>query len=343
MTGPSQADPARRREAVSILSAVGNGQASVTPRPGESAYGPTGRSAWLDVDWREHLRWVRVDDRWVNVVDIGSGPAMVFLHGLAGCWQNWLETIPEFARDHRVIALDLPGFGESQMPASPISMPGYASMLDELFVTLGVDSATLVGSSMGGFVAAEFAIRYRAQVERLCLASPAGLSMEHMRNERNRGARARVENWLFFGMGWLAGRDDRVVRRARARRALVMLVAAYPERLSSTLTVEQVRGAGRPGFKDALDAMTGYPLRDRLGEIACPTLIVWGELDRLVPLRDASEFEWLIPGARRIEYADTGHLVMLERPARFNDDLRAFLDQAPASPSPWSSPRAATR
>jgi pimeloyl-ACP methyl ester carboxylesterase len=293
----------------------------------------------MDVDWREHLRWVRVDGRWVNVVDIGSGPVLVFLHGLAGCWQNWLETIPEFARDHRVIALDLPGFGASPMPAQPISMPGYARLLDELFVTLGVDSATLVGSSMGGFVACEFAIRYAAQVERLCLASPAGLSMEHMRNERNQGLRARLENVLFFGTGWLASKSDRVVRSERLRRALLMLVAAYPERLSPQLVIEQVRGAGKPGFNDALDAMTGYPLRDRLGEIGVPTLVVWGELDRLVPVADAGEFEWLIPNARKVVYEDTGHLVMLERADRFNADLRTFLGERPGRRTPWSGTR----
>ncbi|MDX6678266.1 MAG: hypothetical protein QOE31_2318 [Solirubrobacteraceae bacterium] len=321
---------------------VATGQASAAQSAATEAYGPVGRSAWMDVDWREHLRWVLIDGSAVNVVDIGSGPVVVFLHGLAGCWQNWLETIPEFARDHRVIALDLPGFGASPMPAQPISMPGYARMLDELFVTLGVDSATLVGSSMGGFVAAEFAIRYRAQVQRLCLTSPAGLSMEHMRNERNQGLRARIENVLFFGTGWLAARSDRVVRSERLRRALLMLVAAYPERLPSRLVVEQARGAGKPGFNDALDAMTGYPIRDRLGEIACPALIVWGELDRLVPLRDAAEFEWLIGQARKLVYADTGHLVMLERPARFNADLRAFLDEQPGTQAPWPDLRTAT-
>jgi len=308
-------------------------------RPEQQPYGPVGRSQWMDVDWREHLRWVRVDGRWVNVVDIGSGSVIVFLHGLAGCWQNWLENIPELARDHRVIAIDLPGFGASPMPAEPISMPGYARVLDELFVTLGVDSATLVGSSMGGFVACEFAIRYRAQVQRLCLTSPAGLSMEHMRNERNQGARARLENHLFFGTGWLASKSDRVVRSERLRRALLMLVAAYPERLPTRLISELARGAGKPGFRDALEAMTGYPLRDRLGEIACPALIVWGELDRLVPLCDAGEFEWLIPNARKIVYGDTGHLVMLERPARFNADLRAFLDEGPGEEKPWPALR----
>jgi len=294
----------------------------------------------MDVDWREHLRWVKVDGRPVNVVDIGEGPVVVFLHGLAGCWQNWLETIPDIARDHRVIAVDLPGFGASPMPTEPISMPGYARMLDELFVLLGVDCATLVGSSMGGFVAAEFAIRYRAQAQRLCLTSPAGLSMEHMRNERNQGARAQIENLLFFGTGWLASKSEHVVRSERLRRALLMLVAAHPERLPSALVAEQARGAGKPGFNDALDAMTGYPIRDRLGEIACPALIVWGELDRLVPLRDAAEFEWLIPDARKIVYGETGHLVMLERPARFNADLRAFLQEpAPPAGSSWPSPR----
>jgi pimeloyl-ACP methyl ester carboxylesterase len=286
----------------------------------------------MEVDWREHLRWVQADGTPLNVVDIGSGPVVVFLHGLAGCWQNWLESIPELARDHRVVALDLPGFGASPMPASAISMPGYARMLDELFVTLGIDSATLVGSSMGGFVAAEFAVRYGAQVERLCLASPAGLSMEHMRNERNRGLRARIENYLFFGTYWAASKSDRVVRRERLRRALLLLLAAHPERLSSALVAEQAHGAGKPGFADALDAMTGYPIRDHLGEIACPTLVVWGELDRLVPLRDAAEFEWLIPDARKIVYEDTGHLVMLERPARFNADLRAFLEEPAGRP-----------
>jgi pimeloyl-ACP methyl ester carboxylesterase len=300
------------------------------------ARGPGEPSGWMDVDWRERLRWVTVNGTPVNVVDVGEGPPVVFIHGLAGCWQNWLESIPAVARDHRVVALDLPGFGASPMPSGPITMPGYTRMLDELFVLLGIDSATLVGSSMGGFVAAEFAIRYGAQVNRLCLVSPAGLSMEHMRNERNRGVRARIENALFFGTYRAAGYSDRIVRRERLRRALLLLLAAHPERLPSALVAEQAHGAGKPGFSEALEAMTGYPIRDRLGEVACPTLVVWGELDRLVPVRDAAEFEWLIPDARKIVYEDTGHLVMLERADRFNADLRAFLEAQPAVRQPWA-------
>src|SRR5262249_32855791 len=85
----------------------------VEPRP--SRYGPDRRSPWLDVDWREHQRWIDVAGAPVNVIDIGEGPAIVFIHGLSGAWVNWLENIPHFAREHRVIAMDLPGFGHSPM------------------------------------------------------------------------------------------------------------------------------------------------------------------------------------------------------------------------------------
>jgi alpha/beta hydrolase family protein len=87
------------------------------------AYGPAGRSAWMDVDWREHQRFVRMDGRALNVIELGEGePAMVFVHGLSGSWQNWLENLPHFAARHRVLAFDLPGFGASEMPREKISM-----------------------------------------------------------------------------------------------------------------------------------------------------------------------------------------------------------------------------
>jgi pimeloyl-ACP methyl ester carboxylesterase len=294
---------------------------------------------WMDVDWHRHLRWVRVQGRLVNVLDIGEGPAIVLLHGLAGCWQNWLETIPALARDHRVIAIDFPGFGQSEMPSEPISIPGYTRMLDELFAALQIATATIVGNSMGGVVASDMAIRFPHRVERLVLVAAAGLSMEHMLNERNRGLRARIENFLFFGLGHLAERTDIVVRSPRLRRGLLLLVVAHPERLPGRLVLEQVNGAGKPGFRSALDAMARYPIRDRLGEIDLPTLVVWGELDRLVPLRDADEFAWLISGARKIVYEDTGHMVMLERPERFNADLRGFSEEPVGILDSWQDAR----
>ena len=93
-------------------------------------------------------------------------------------------------------------------------------------------------------------------------------------------------------------------------------------------------GSGKPGFSDALEAMCRYPLRDRLEKIGCPTLIVWGDKDILVPVKDAAIFEELIPDSRKIIYKDTGHVSMMERPARFNSDVKAFLDEAPGEQQP---------
>ncbi|CAA9470393.1 MAG: alpha/beta hydrolase fold [uncultured Solirubrobacteraceae bacterium] len=295
----------------------------------------------MDINWREHLRWVRVQDRWMNVVDMGEGPPLIFIHGLSGCWQNWLEQIPHFARDHRVIAVDLPGFGQSEMPAEEISVSGYADAIDALMTEIGIDAARIVGNSMGGFIGAELAIQHSARVERLVLVAAAGLSIESIRTERKTGLRHRAENVVFFSLGHIASRSHQVALRARLRAALLLIVAAHPSKLPGPLAAQQVLGSGKPGFSDALEAMCRYPLRDRLEKISCPTLILWGDKDRLVPVKDAAIFEKLIPDSRKIVYKDTGHVSMMERPARFNEDVQAFLQEAPGEQQPASSAGAA--
>jgi pimeloyl-ACP methyl ester carboxylesterase len=293
----------------------------------------TQRSAWMDIDWREHLRWVHVHGRPVNLVDLGEGPPLVFVHGLSGNWQNWLEQLPEFARSHRCIAVDLPGFGESAMPREKITISGYGRWLDELFEVLGVEAAAVVGNSMGGFIAAETAIKFPHRVERLVLVAAAGLSIERRRSDTLLRALEATENVAQMATARFLARSDWLVRRPRGRRAMLWFVVAHPDRLSPALVAEQVRGSNKPGFVPALDALTSYPIRDRIADIGCPTLIVWGPKDMLVPIKDAYEFDRLIPDSRLLIYEDTGHVPMLERPERFNADLRAFLAEQPDDPA----------
>jgi pimeloyl-ACP methyl ester carboxylesterase len=293
-----------------------------------SAYGAIGRSRWLDVDWREHQRWVEVMGKPVNVIDLGEGPAIVFVHGLSGSWPNWLEQLPVFAEEHRVITMDLPGFGHSPMPTERITISAYARMLDGLLEALGVSAATLVGNSMGGFVSAELAIAFPERVERLVLVSAAGIST-HGRGDVERVVPSlrRVERVLAAYTAWMAARSDTVARRPVLRNVTFGLVTRHPSRLGAELVAEQLRGAGKPGFMQALQANLEYPIRERLGEIACPTLIVWGDEDRLITVRDADVFEQLIPSSRKVIFANTGHMAMLERPAAFNALLDEFLDE----------------
>jgi len=304
---------------------------------GTDDYGPQGRSAWMDVDWREHQRWVDVEGSPVNVIDIGprdpsaaeAGIAVVFVHGLSGSWQNWLENVPACAADRRVIAMDLPGFGASPMPVGEISIAGYARSVDALLNTLGVDASVVVGNSMGGFVAAELAIAFPERVERLVLVSAAGISTLKLRDARRLSVLRRAHRVVTMYGGWLASSADVVASRGRLRQFVFSIIARHPDQLPAPLVAEQVRGSGKAGFMTAVDALTSYPIEERLAAISCPTLIVWGTHDQLVPVGDADRFQALIGNSRKLVYADTGHVPMIERPARFNDDLLAFLDEEP--------------
>jgi pimeloyl-ACP methyl ester carboxylesterase len=267
----------------------------------------------------------------MNVIEIGPDggrePAgtIVWIHGLSGSWQNWLENLPVFARTHRCIAMDLPGFGESEMPADGISIGGYAQTVDALLRELGVERASIVGNSMGGFIGAEIAIQFSTWVDRLVLVSAAGISTGDPRSARLVPLVRATKNIVAFWAGWFATRSETLVRRPRSRRAIFKIVSPHGDRLPAPLIAEQIKGSGKPGFVDAFAAIVDYPLVDRLEKIGAPTLVVWGEDDPLIPVRDAWKFGEIIPNARVVVYEDTGHVAMLERPAAFNALVAEFL------------------
>ncbi len=293
---------------------------------------PGTRRSWREVDWRAHQHWIEIDGAPVNTIEIGPEEAadekpLVFVHGLSGSWPNWLEQLPVFAATHRVIALDLPGFGHSPMPREEISIAGYAQILDRLLGRLEIDAAALVGNSMGGFISAELAISFPQRVERLVLVSAAGLSTYNHRGSATLPAVRHLERSLMAVTAWTAAKSDTVARRARLREATLNVVVRHPSKLDPALAAEQLRGAGKPGFMQALEAVLRYDIRERLPQIACPTLIVWGEQDRLISARDADVFAELIPNSRKVLFGDTGHMAMLERPESFNGLLEEFLEE----------------
>jgi pimeloyl-ACP methyl ester carboxylesterase len=298
-------------------------------------YGRTALPDWRTVDWQAHLHQIPIRGRNVNYVDIGEpndGAApIVFIHGLGGCWQNWLENIPRAAQEHRVIALDLPGFSGSEMPVEDISISNFARTVVELLDAVGIDEApVVVGNSMGGFVAAEIGIRHPDHCREIALVSAAGISSTNARRRPAvTGARA-----LAAVTSFALARREFVAQRPRARHALLAWVLRHPTRIKPDMAFQMMYGAGSPGFLDSLEALIGYDFRDRLGEVRCPTLLVWGREDNLVPVGDADEYERLIPNARKVILDDTGHVPMIERPQTFNDLLMEFVDEAQPSEAP---------
>jgi pimeloyl-ACP methyl ester carboxylesterase len=303
-----------------VLNRAKNGIA----RPGADAtYADGDDQSWMDVDWPSLSRTIEVDGRGVHVVDTGrSGPPLLFLHGLGGVWQNWLLNIAHFKETHRCVTFDLPGFGESEMPADEISIPGFARAADAVCEQLGIDCPVVIGNSMGGFVGAELALSFPTRVDKLVLVSAAGLSTEYVKAEPVL-ATARAWAAVITRMG---SQSDAFLRRPRGRRIALQAVVRYPEKLSVPLAMELARGAGCPGFNAAFRALLNYSFRDKLDRINVPTLIVWGRNDILVPVEDAETFEHLIgENAHSVIFDDTGHLAMMERPRRFNELLAGFL------------------
>jgi pimeloyl-ACP methyl ester carboxylesterase len=299
---------------------ISPGTPQLAPLP--DGYGPDGRAEWLDVNWREHLRTVGVNGARVNYVEMGEGPPLVFVHGLAGCWQNWLENIPHFARRHRVVAVDLPGFGESELPQEEISIPGYGRFVDTFLGEVGVERASVVGNSMGGFISAEVALSHPSRVDKLVLVSAAGLVTV---SPRQLALSKRIAPLFHYGTARAISRREHWVRRRGLRRMFLYGVARHPDLLQPELCFEVASGAGKPGFLDAFSAILEYDFRDRLSDVTHPTLIVWGRQDRIVPVAGAHEYERLIAGSRKVIFEDTGHVPMVERPAAFNQLLDEFL------------------
>jgi pimeloyl-ACP methyl ester carboxylesterase len=243
--------------------------------------------------------------------------------------------MPAVAQTRRVIAVDLPGFGRSEMPAEDITITGFARAVEGLSQHLDLGSVAVVGNSMGGFTAAEMAIRHPDSVERLVLVDAAGISIAEAGKIGER-----VGRLLVAGGGTTAFDPMRVLKRPGFVHLAFGAVMRHPTLLKKDFLAEQLTAVGAPGFPTSLNALLSYDFRDRLEEIQAPTLVVQGEEDVLVPLGDAREFEKRIPRATSLVLADTGHVPMMERPATFNRALLEFLDREvePDEPAPDEDP-----
>jgi pimeloyl-ACP methyl ester carboxylesterase len=308
--------------------------APTTPRRAREAddgYGETAEPDWRSVDWGAHLHRVELDGTPVNYVDLGEGELepIVFVHGLGGQWQNFLENLPRAAQERRVIALDLPGFGCTPMPRDGITISGYGRCVDSLCEKLSLGRVDMVGNSMGGYVAAEVAIQFPERIDQLILVSAAGITSADIAHRPILTAGRIATAMVSYG----AARHRHIASRPKSRHMALALVARYPSLLRADLAFEGFfKGAGKAGFDAALRACLDYDFRDRVPDIRQPTLIVWGEKDSIIPVRDAAEFERLIPDSRKVVMTDTGHIPMAERPQAFNDVMMEFLaETGPAS------------
>jgi pimeloyl-ACP methyl ester carboxylesterase len=281
-------------------------------------------------------RLVSLHGRSLRYVSAGSGPVLLLIHGMAGTCESWQAVIEPLAQRHTVIAPDLPGHGESETGGGDYSLGALATVLRDLLAALGHERATLVGHSLGGGIAMQFAYQFPELTERLVLVSSGGLGPEV--NPVLRAAALPGAN-LFIAATAAPGRA--------AGSALARGLASIGLRPSADVA-EVARGyasladSGRRGaFLATLRAVVGtegqlVEAGDRLYLAAgVPVLIVWGRRDRIIPVAHGEQAHEAIAGSRLEIFDAAGHMPQLEAPARFVAVLERFLEQT--EPAQWSS------
>lgn len=276
-------------------------------------------STWQAVEWKSYTSAAEIDGCRLRYIDIGDGPPILLVHGLGGNWKFWLENICELCSEHRVIAVDLPGFGESDCPTGQVTMGGFADALAQLLVKLDISQVTIVGHSMGGIVVQHFALRYPNVVRGLVLAGSGGLRLSKWRRAALLAAGLTINFVLRF-----KPIASRLIRLDAVRRFALGNVVNDPSCVSADLMDQITEGFGSQGFARALKAAIKEDLQDELPNIHLPALLVYGDADFLAPPAYAARLANLIPNSYLIILDGVGHAPMIERRDEFNKLILDF-------------------
>lgn len=262
----------------------------------------------------------------VHVIDRGEGDAVVFLHAFPLQAAMWDYQIEALEGSHRCIAVDMPGFGESPPPEAPrdASMQDWAALVDGVLDQLGVDGATIVGASMGGYLAMALLRHHPERVRELVLADTRARSDDPAVAQRRSAQQDQLGDGAEVASLAKETVEGLLSSGSMARPELVEYVHALAE------------GADPGGWVAALEAMKNRPdSMLLLRQAHVRALVVVGELDRVTPIAEAMSLRSLLKG-ELVVIPDVGHLPNIEDPLSFNDALRAFLapDRSTGEPEP---------
>jgi pimeloyl-ACP methyl ester carboxylesterase len=263
--------------------------------------------------------------------DQGSGEVLLLIHGMAGSSTTWRSVAPLLARTHRVIAPDLPGHGESGKPRGDYSLGAFAATLRDLLRELGINKVTVIGQSLGGGVAMQFTYQHPEYCERLVLIGSGGLGPDvnwTLRLLAAPGAEfvlpviapkpvLAAGNKIGSWMGSLGIQSPRATETWRSYSSL----SDRETRQAFLRTLRSVvdhRG-------QAVSAMNRLYLNSEL-----PTLLIWGDADKIIPVAHGYAAHEAIPGSRLEVLPGVGHYPHVEAPLTVVDILEDFLGAAPA-------------
>lgn len=266
-------------------------------------------------------RFVQVANQRIHYLQAGTGPPVLLVHGIAASVTDWEQNLPALAAHFSVTAVDLPGFGDSDVPASKLGIADAVPFLDGFLDAVAIRRVALVGNSMGGLICGHYAIARPNRVDRLLMVDPAGLA-------RDVAIHFRLLSLPFLGE-W-ALRPNPNAGRIAARGLFY-----DPSRAPKVWLQDKVRDRGpraRTYLLQALRSGTNLlgvrqevVMLDGLRTLGIPTLVMWGAHDHVVPLRHLDLVKTHLPNAKTYVFPEAGHVPMLECPDEFNRLAVQFL------------------
>lgn len=282
---------------------------------------------------RVHAERLTIHGTPVTFRRAGEGPAVVLVHGVTSSSRTWRSVLPDLARDHQVIAPDLLGHGASAKPRGDYSMGAYASGIRDVLSALDVPSATIVGHSLGGGIAMQFAYQFPSWIERLVLVDSGGLGADV--SLVLRAATLPGAEWV---LPVLAGAP---ARAAGALTGTVLGRLGLRANADVRGLAEGFESLGSPEARRAflhtvravidvggqrVDARDRLYLAQRV-----PSLVVWGTKDRIIPFSHGVDAHERMPGSRLEPFVGAGHFPFNDDPEHFVRVLRAFVAETEAA------------
>lgn len=239
-----------------------------------------------------------------------DGRALVLLHGIGASAERWSRVIPTLSRYFRVITPDIVGFGYSDKPTVEYTMDFFLDFFNRFLDVLDISKASMIGSSFGGHLATEFAIMFNRKIDRLVLASPAGMM---------RTSSPTLDGYI---MAALYPTYENAYKAFKE-------MAYDPDAVNKEIVMDFVNRMRLPNAKYAfMSTLLGLryapKLQGRLGSIISPTLLLWGDSDKMIPVQYAKEYSE-IPDSELVVIKSCGHTPYVEKPMTFNRLVLKFL------------------
>lgn len=270
----------------------------------------------------EYSKFMDMDGFKIHYTDRGEGIPVIMFHGFAGSHNNWEKLIPLFPEGYRIVALDLPGFGLSEFPEEKYNeqnlMDFYAPTISLFLDNLEIDSAYILGNSMGGYMSWELALRDE-RVKKVVLLNSMGYSTQEIKPMLARlmtlpGSDFFIQKGMPMafakkGAQKCFGDDSKIESHG---------VQAFYNFLNTEGVLYHTK---------QLASSVEYPDTSRIEQIKQPVLIIWGDQDKIIPVEHAHKFKRDIPNSRLIIYEGSGHIPMIENPQETIRDVLNFFNE----------------